>query len=105
LKSGPDEQMPLTLLDIIVLSVMLLSGLPAMVRGPVPGEPQPDRFQNARSLSLLKSTGSWLMAMAPGFSALLTGLMLSPIVDLVAIVSRAARRGRDLRLSNAHHSS
>ncbi len=32
-ESGPDQPMPITLLDIIVLAVMLLSGLLAMIRG------------------------------------------------------------------------
>jgi membrane protein required for colicin V production len=33
IESGPDHPMPITLLDIIVLAVMLLSGLLAMIRG------------------------------------------------------------------------
>src|SRR6201986_3624002 len=33
LPSGPDQPMPVTLLDLILLGVMLISGLLAMVRG------------------------------------------------------------------------
>src|SRR5436309_12808488 len=31
--SGPDQPMPITILDLVLLAVMLISGLLAMVRG------------------------------------------------------------------------
>src|SRR5437762_155021 len=67
--------MPITLLDIIVLAVMLLSGLGRgllivvvaflFFAWLVPDKQQPDWVRSAKSLSVLQSSGAWLQSLLP----------------------------------------